>query len=158
MTALARPPPAKIEKKPAKSRHRVEKIGDGLSHGHDAQPAIKVTASSKRFRPPSDVIKCRSMQDHQGGLVRRRCDKQGAHIEAALGGCAVASGLGKAMAKGLGVRASLPNDDPKEVATLGALEGPHFVPSGNQRDPYGDPFYIASDALKLGIHGGGPFL
>jgi len=42
-----RPPPAKIEKKPAKSRHRVEKIGDGLSHGHDAQSAINVTASCK---------------------------------------------------------------------------------------------------------------
>jgi len=100
------------------------------------------------------------LQDHQRGLV----DKQGtlglrsSSAEAALGGCAVASGLGKAMAKGLGVRASLPNDDPKEVATLGAFEGPHFVSSGNQRDPYGDPFYIASDALELGIHGGGPFL
>jgi hypothetical protein len=39
--------PTKIEKKPAKSRHRVEKIGDGVSHGHDAQLAINVTAFCK---------------------------------------------------------------------------------------------------------------
>jgi hypothetical protein len=52
-----------------------------------------------------------------------------------------------------GMRASLPNDEPKEVATFGAFERPHFVPSGNQRDPYDDPFDIASDALGLGIHG-----
>jgi hypothetical protein len=52
-----------------------------------------------------------------------------------------------------GVRAWLPNDDPKEVATLGAFERPHFIPSGNRRDPYDDPFDIASHALELGIHG-----
>jgi hypothetical protein len=61
----------------------------------------------------------------------------------------IASGLGKAISD----RASLRNDDPKEVATFGAFERPHFVPSGNQRDPYDDPFDIASDALGLGIHG-----
>jgi hypothetical protein len=52
-----------------------------------------------------------------------------------------------------GVRASVPNDEPKEVATLGAFERPHFVPSGNQRDLNDDPLDIASDALGLGIHG-----
>jgi hypothetical protein len=56
-----------------------------------------------------------------------------------------------------GVRASVPNDEPKEVATLGAFERPHFVPSCDRRDPYDDPFDIASDAIELGIHGT-PFL
>jgi hypothetical protein len=36
---------------------------------------------------------------------------------------------------------------------LGAFERPHLVPSRNRGDPYDDPFDIASDALKLGIHG-----
>jgi hypothetical protein len=57
-----------------------------------------------------------------------------------------------------GVRASVPNDEAKEVATSGAFERPHFVPSGNQRDLYDDPFDIASDALGLGIHGAVPLV
>jgi hypothetical protein len=47
----------------------------------------------------------------------------------------------------------VPKDKPKEVATLGAFERPHLVPSGNRRDPYDDPFDIASNAVELGIHG-----
>ena len=50
----------------------------------------------------------------------------------------------------------MPNDEPKEVATLGAFERPHLVPSGNRGDHYDDPFDIASDALGLGIHGAVP--
>jgi hypothetical protein len=57
------------------------------------------------------------------------------------------------MAERFGVRASMPEHKPKEVATLRAFERPHLVPSGNRRDPYDDPFNIASDALELGIHG-----
>jgi hypothetical protein len=48
------------------------------------------------------------------------------------------------------------NDEAKEVATLGAFERPHLVPSGNRGDPYDDPFDIASDALGLVIHGAVP--
>jgi hypothetical protein len=47
----------------------------------------------------------------------------------------------------------VPKDKPIEVATLGAFERPHLVPSGNRRDPYDDPFDIASNAVELGIHG-----
>jgi hypothetical protein len=65
----------------------------------------------------------------------------------------LASGLGKAIAKRFGVPATVPKDKPIEVATLGAFERPHLVPSGNRRDPYDDPFYIASNAVELGIHG-----
>jgi hypothetical protein len=57
------------------------------------------------------------------------------------------------MAKRFGVRATVPKDKPIEVATLGAFERPHLVPSGNRRDPYDDPFDIASNAVELGIHG-----
>jgi hypothetical protein len=31
---------------------------------------------------------------------------------------------------------SVPNDEPKEVATLGTFERPHLVPSDNRRNPY----------------------
>jgi hypothetical protein len=66
----------------------------------------------------------------------------------------LASGLGKAIAKRFWrVRATVPKDKPIEVATLGAFERPHLVPSGNRRDPYDDPFDIASNAVELGIHG-----
>jgi hypothetical protein len=51
------------------------------------------------------------------------------------------------------VRASMPNDEHQKVAALGAFERPHLVPSGNRRDPYDDPFDIASNAVELGIHG-----
>jgi hypothetical protein len=64
----------------------------------------------------------------------------------------------KATAKRFGVRARVPKDKPKEVATLWAFERPHLVPSGNRGDPYDDPFDIASDALELGIHGGIPLV
>ena len=36
---------------------------------------------------------------------------------------------------------------------IGAFERPHLVPSGNRRDPYDDPFDIASNSVELGIHG-----
>ena len=62
-------------------------------------------------------------------------------------------GLGKATAKRFGVQATVPNYKSQEVTTLGALERPHLVPSGDQRDLYDDPFDIANDALRLGIHG-----
>jgi hypothetical protein len=52
-----------------------------------------------------------------------------------------------------GVRPWLPNDDPKEVATLRAFERPHFVPSGDRHDLNDDPFDVAHDALELSIHG-----
>jgi hypothetical protein len=52
----------------------------------------------------------------------------------------------------------VPNDEPKEVPTLGAIERPHLVPSGNRGDRYDDPFDIASDALGLGIHGAVPLV
>jgi hypothetical protein len=52
-----------------------------------------------------------------------------------------------------GMRAWLPNDEPKEVATFGAFERPHFVPSGDRHDLNDDPFDVAHDALELGIHG-----
>jgi len=113
----------------------------GFDHESRAHPAINAVA----LRIISDALSgVGAMKPH---CVLRRSR----HHEAALGGCAVASGLGKAMAKGPGVRASLPNDDPKEVATLGAFEGPHFVPSGNQRDPYGDPF-TCKRCTRTGIH------
>ena len=54
-----------------------------------------------------------------------------------------------------GVRALLPNDDPKEVATLGAFERPHLIPSRDRGDRYDDPFDIASDARCLRNHGYG---
>jgi hypothetical protein len=50
-----------------------------------------------------------------------------------------------------GVRASVSNDDFKEVATLRKFERPHLVPSGNRGDRCDDPFDIASDAIGLGI-------
>jgi hypothetical protein len=50
----------------------------------------------------------------------------------------------------------VPNDEAKEVATLGAFERPHLVPFGNRGDPYDDPFDTASDALGLVIHGAVP--
>ena len=53
-----------------------------------------------------------------------------------------------------GVRASVPNDEPKEVATFRAFETPHFVPPGDRHDFNDDPFDVAHDALELGIHGG----
>jgi hypothetical protein len=56
------------------------------------------------------------------------------------------------------VRASVPNDEPKEVATLGTFERPHLVPSSNRGDPYDDPFDVASDALGLRIHGAVPLV
>jgi hypothetical protein len=65
----------------------------------------------------------------------------------------LASGLGKAIAKRFGVPATVPKDKPIEVATLGAFERPHLIPSGNRRDPYDDPFDTASNAVELGIHG-----
>jgi hypothetical protein len=46
VTALAGAAP--IEGKQARSSRRVEKIGNGLSHGHDTQPAINVTACCKK--------------------------------------------------------------------------------------------------------------
>jgi hypothetical protein len=61
-------------------------------------------------------------------------------------------GLGKATAKRFRVRATVPKNKPIEVATSGAFERPHLVSSGNRRDPYDDPFDIASNAVKLGIH------
>jgi hypothetical protein len=58
----------------------------------------------------------------------------------------------KATAKRFGVRAWVPKDEPKEVATLWAFQRPHLVSSGNRGDRYDDPFDIARDALELGTH------
>jgi len=63
-----------------------------------------------------------------------------------------------ATAKRFGVRAWVPKDKPKEVATLWAFERPHLVPSGNRGDRYDDPFDIARDALELGTHGSIPLV
>jgi hypothetical protein len=51
-----------------------------------------------------------------------------------------------------GVRTSVSNDDPKEVATLRAFERLHHVSSGDRANPYDDPLDIAGAALCLGIH------
>ena len=63
------------------------------------------------------------------------------------------SGLSAAIAKRFWPRATVPKDKPIEVAASGAFERSHLVPSGNRRDPYDDPFDIASNAVELGIHG-----
>ena len=71
------------------------------------------------------------------------------------GACQRRSGAsGTAATERFGVRPWVPKDKPKEVATLWAFERSHLVASGNRRDPYDDPFDIASDALELDIHGG----
>jgi hypothetical protein len=52
-----------------------------------------------------------------------------------------------------GVRTSVSNDDPKEVATLRAFERLHHVTSSDRRDSFYDPLDIASDARCLRNHG-----
>jgi hypothetical protein len=52
-----------------------------------------------------------------------------------------------------GVRTPAWNDDFKEVPTLRTFERPHFVPSGNRREFYDDPFDLTHDTLELGILG-----
>jgi hypothetical protein len=48
-----------------------------------------------------------------------------------------------------GVRTSVSNDDPKELATLRAFERLHHVPPGDRLYSFYDPLDIASDARCL---------
>jgi hypothetical protein len=99
------------------------------------------TPSQKKQAP--DFSEARSLHGARGTSAR-----------AAISVCIVANIAAVNECRAIaGVRTSVSNDDPKEVATLRAFERPHHVPSGDRRDRYDDPYDIASDALELGIHG-----
>jgi hypothetical protein len=104
---------------------------------------IAVIGTTVKKLGPPDFSETRSLRGARGTSA-------GAAIDACIFANIPALNKCRAIA---GVRTSASNDDPKEVATLGAFERPHLVPSGNRRDCFYDPLDIASGAPCLRNHG-----